>query len=172
VERARNTGKESSHEIFMRHRSPLMRVDLSSIAVGSKILAAGLIIVRAYDKPVKEHSPNKPNMWVVEPCNRPWVEDEVNAYEYARDKFWKAIGGMYWGKDPDFLPIYLAHGASQGKVNCWDFTEGVRFWTNGRHPNHGFMLHGNAGDWMARAHSREAKEVKDRPAVWVIYEPK
>jgi hypothetical protein len=171
VERARNTGKESSHEIFMRHRSPLMRVDLSSIGQGSKVLAAGLIIVRAYDKPVKEHNPGKPNVWVVEPCNRPWVEEEVNAYEYARDKFWKAIGGMYWGEDPDFLPVYLAYGPSQGKVNWWDFTEAVRFWTDGRHPNHGFMLHGNAGDWMARAHSREAKEVKDRPAVWVIYEP-
>jgi hypothetical protein len=172
VERSTNRGKQASHEIFMRHRSPLMRVDLSSIPRGSRILAARLIIIRASDKPSKEHNPNKPNMWVVEPCNRPWKEYEVNGYEYARDKFWKAIGGMYWGDDPDFLPLYLAHGPSQGKVNWWDFTEAVRFWTDGKHVNHGFMLHGNAGDYLARAHSREAKQVKDRPAVLVVYEPK
>jgi hypothetical protein len=111
-------------------------------------------------------------MWVAEPCNRPWEEYEVNAYEYAKDKFWKAIGGMYYGADPDFLPVYLAHGPSQGKVNTWDFTHAVRFWTDGKHANHGFMLHGNAGDWFPRAHSREATAVKDRPAIWVIYEPR
>ncbi len=172
VERARNTGKDSSHEIFMRHRSPLMRVDLSSIPIGSKVLAARLVIVRAHDKPVKEHNPGKPNIWVAEACNRPWVEEEVNAYEYARGKFWKAVGGMDWGKDPDFLPVYVAHGPSQGKVNTWDFTEAVRFWTDGRQANHGFMLHGDGGDWMPRAHSREAKRIEDRPAVWVVYEPR
>jgi hypothetical protein len=170
VERATNTGREPGHEIFMRHRSPLMRVDLASIPPRSKVLAARLIIVRAYDKPVKEHNPDQPNMWVVEPCNRPWEEYEVNTYEYAKDKFWKAIGGGYYGDDPDFLPIYLAHGPSQGKVNTWDFTHAVRFWNDGKHDNHGFMLHGDAGDWLVRAHSREAKEVKDRPAVWVVYE--
>ena len=47
----------------------------------------------------------------------------------------------------------------------------MRFWTDGKHPNHGFMLHGNAEDWF-RAHFREAKEVKDRPALLVVYEPK
>jgi hypothetical protein len=171
IERSTNMGRESGHEIFMRHRSPLMQVDLGSIPKGSEILAARLIIIRDHDKPVKEHNPEQPNLWVVEPCNRPWEEYEVNAYEYARDKFWKAIGGMYYGDDPDFLPLYLAHGPSQGKVNYWDLTHAVRFWTDGKHANHGFMLHGDAGDWLPRAHSREAKEVKDRPAVWVIYEP-
>lgn len=171
VERSTNTGKDGSHEVFMRHRSPLMRVDLSSIPQGSKILAARLIIIRAYDKAVKEHHPDQPNMWVVEPCNRPWDEYEVNAYQYAKDKFWKAIGGWHYGDDADFLPVYLAHGPSQGKVNHWDFTHAVRFWTGGKHANHGFMLHGDAGDWLVRAHSREAKDIKDRPAVWVIYEP-
>jgi hypothetical protein len=172
VERSTNTGRESGHEIFMRHRSPLMRVDLSSIPTSSEILSARLVVVRAHDKPVKEHNPEQPNLWVVEPCNRPWEEYEVNAYEYAKDKFWKAIGGMYYGDDPDFLPVYLAHGPSQGKANVWDFTHAVRFWIDGKHANHGFMLHGNAGDWFARAHSREAKEIKDRPAVLVIYAPK
>jgi hypothetical protein len=171
VERATNIGRQSGHEIFMRHRSPLMRVDLASIPKGSEILAAKLIIIRDHDKPVKEHSPDQPNMWVVEPCNRAWEEYEVNAYEYARDKFWKAIGGEYYGDDPDFLPVYLAHGPSQGKVNAWDFTHAVRFWTDGTHTNHGFMLHGNAGDWFPHAHSREAKEIRDRPAVWVVYNP-
>ena len=142
-----------------------------ALAKGAEILAARLIIIRVYDKPVKEHHPDQPNMWVMEPCNRPWEEYEVNAYEYAKDKFWKAIGGMYYGDDPDFRPMYLAHGPSQGKVNTWDFTHAVRFWTDGKQANHGFMLHGNGGDWLPRAHSREAKAIEDRPAVWVIYEP-
>jgi hypothetical protein len=171
VERAANRGKSATHEIFMRHRSPLMRVDLSSIPAGSRVLAARLIIVRASDKLPDNHNPlKKPTMWVVEPCNRPWEEYEVNAYEYARDKFWKAVGGFYWGEDPDFLPIFLAYGPGQGKVNTWDFTEAIRFWANGKHPNHGFMLHGDSHDYMI-AHAREAREVKDRPAVLVIYEP-
>ena len=171
LERTDNIGKQASHEIFMRHRSPLMRVDLTSIPKGSQILAARLVVIRAHDEFVKDHNPEQPNMWVVEPCNRPWEEYEVNAYEYAKDKFWKAIGGMYYGDDPDFLPLYLAHGPSQGKVNAWDFTHAVRFWTDGKHANHGFMLHGNAGDWFPRAHSREATAIGDRPAAWVIYEP-
>jgi hypothetical protein len=172
VERSTNLGHEPTHEIFMRHRSPLMRVDLSSIPQGSEILAARLIVIRA-SEPVKEHNPDKPNMWVVEPCNRPWEEYEVNAYEYARGKFWKAIGGWSYGDDdPDFLPVYLAHGPSRGRVNWWDFRHAVRFWTDGRHANHGFMLHGDAGDWLGRAYTREAREVKDRPAVVVVYVPK
>jgi hypothetical protein len=172
LERTDNIGKQASHEIFMRHRSPLMRVDLISIPKGSEILAARLVVIRINDKFFKEHTPEQPNMWVVEPCNRPWEEYEVNAYEYAKDKFWKAIGGMYYGDDPDFLPVYLAHGPSQGKVNTWDFTHAIRFWTDGKHANHGFMLHGDGGDWLPRAHSREATAVKDRPAIWVIYEPR
>jgi hypothetical protein len=172
LERAANRGKAASHEVFMRHRSPLMRVDLSSILAGSNILAAQLIVIRANEKVQDDHNPlKKPTMWVVEPCNRPWQEYEVNAYEYARDRFWKAIGGMSWGADPDFLPIFLAHGPGLGKVNVWDFTLAVRHWTDGKHPNHCFMLHGDSHDYMI-AHSREAKEIRNRPAVLVIYEPK
>ncbi len=173
VERATNYGKSETQEIFMRHRSPLMRVDLSSIPAGSHIFAARLIIVRASTEYDKERNPEtNPNMWVAEPCNRPWQEYEVNAYEYAKDKFWKAIGGMHWGDDPDFLPIYLAHGPGGGKVNVWDFTEAVRFWTEGKHANHGFMLHGDSRDWMNRDYYRETREPKNRPAVTVTYEPK
>jgi hypothetical protein len=170
VERAANRGKSASHEVFMRHRSPLMRVDLSSIPEGATILTAQLVIVRAGEKYQGEHNPEKkPTLWVVEPCNRPWEEYEVNALEYAKDKFWKQIGGMDWNEDGDFRPVFLAYGPGQGKVSTWDFTEAVRWWTSGKHANHGFMLHGDSNDYMI-AHAREAKEIKDRPGVWVVYE--
>jgi len=171
LERARNKGKSATHEIFMRHRSPLMRVNLASIPAGSQVLAARLLIVRTSG--LKDRDPVKePTMWVVEPCNRPWEEYEVNAFEYARDKFWKEIGGFDWaGDDPDFLPTFLTYGPGQPGVNAWDFTDAVRYWTDGKHTNHGFMLHGDSHDYMI-AHSREAREIKDRPAVLVIYDPK
>jgi hypothetical protein len=168
--RAENRGRDQTQEIFMRHRSPLMRVDLSSIPRGSAILAARLIVVRATN--TMANDPRKhPTMWVVEPCNRPWHEYEVNAFQYAKDKFWKQVGGFHWGDDPDFLPMFLAYGPGRGTVNWWDFTRAVRFWTSGAHPNHGFMLHGDARDYMV-AHTRETKEILNRPAVLVIYEPK
>jgi len=172
-ERSENGGRKETAEMFMRHRSPLHRVDLSSIPAGSSILAARLLICRAGDPPDAEHDPaTHPTMWVAEPCNRPWVETEVNAYEYAKDRFWKAIGGQYYGDDPDFLPVYLAYGPGQGRVNAWDFTEAVKFWTDGKHENHGFMLHGDGRDWMGRACYREFPDVQSRPAVLVVYEPK
>lgn len=173
-ERARNRGKNASHEVFMRHRSPLMQVDFSSIPAGSNILAAQLMLVRSNPAPLKEHDPAaKPSMWVVEPCNRPWDEYEVNAFQYSKDKFWKDIGGFHRGDtDPDFLPMFLAFGPGRpGKVSTWDFANAVRYWTGGKTANHGFMLHGDAGDYMT-AHTREAATVKDRPAVLVIYVPK
>jgi hypothetical protein len=170
VARARNTGKSSTQEIFMRHRSPLMRVDLSGIPAGSNILAARLLVVRS-SSGGKQNHPGQPNYWVAEPCNRAWDEQEVNAYQYAKDQFWKAIGGYCWDKDPDFLPLFFALGPGQPNVNHWDFTEAVRYWTSGEHPNHGFMLHGDSKDYMI-AYSREAAEIKNRPAILVIYEPK
>jgi hypothetical protein len=170
VDRAENFGRHAGQEMFMRHRSPLMRVDLSSIPAGSTILAAQLIICRAGMFDSRNHGPDRPNMWVVEPCNRPWNEYEVNAYEYAKDRFWRDYGGRYYGDDPDFLPLYLAHGPTRGPVNTWDFTQAVKFWTDGRHENHGFMLHGDSHDWF-RAHYRESTEVKFRPGVMVIYVP-
>lgn len=171
-ERSQNFGSSASNEIFMRHRSPLMKVDLSSLPKGAKILAARLIVCRADKEFPKDHNPEaKPTMWAVEPCARPWVENEVNAYEWAKDRFWKAIGGQYYGEDPDFRPVYLAYGPSQGKVSWWDFTEAVRWWTDGTHENHGFMLHGDSHDWMGRACYREWPEAKQRPAVLVAYQP-
>jgi hypothetical protein len=78
-------GKVVRFEVFMRHRSPLMYVDLSSVPAGSSILAACLVVVMAADKVLDDHDPSKkPTMWVVEPCNRPWEEYEVNAFEYPR----------------------------------------------------------------------------------------
>jgi len=163
-------------EVFMRHRSQIIRVDLSTVPTGSTILAAQLVLTRSRGLPKEGYGPEKPNMWVAEACNRPWVEPEVNAYEYAHDKYWKSVGGFmgavsYEGDDPDFRPIYLAYGPSTGKVNVWDFTEAVRFWTDGKHPNHGFVLHGNGKDYM-RAFTREFKEIQKRPMMLVIYEPR
>jgi hypothetical protein len=174
AERARNRGREVTQEVFMRHRSPLMRVDFASIPTGANVLAARLVIVKTSDKVQDDHNPAKrPSMWVVEPCNRPWDEYEVNAFQYAKDKFWKDVGGFHvGGDDPDFLPVFLAFGPGRpGKVATWDFTQAVRFWTDGKHDNHGFMLHGDAGDYMT-AHTREASDAKNRPAVLVVYVPK
>lgn len=166
--RAENSSRGESHEIFMRHRSPLMRVDLSSIPAGSQILAARLIVVRSTF--IKGREPDKvPTMWVVEPCNRPWEEHEVNTFQYAKDKFWKDVGGFHWTDDADFLPLFLAYGPGRGQVNWWDFSHAVRFWTDGKHANHGFMLHGDSLDYML-GWTREAKEIKNRPAVLVVYE--
>src|SRR5262249_6585750 len=84
-ERAETRGRVESHEVFMRHRSPLMRVDLKCIPAGSKILSARLLVVKVRD--LKGHDAlAKPTMWVVEPCNRQWNEDEVNAYQFAKDR--------------------------------------------------------------------------------------
>ena len=60
------------------------------------ILAARLVVVQTSDKVLDDHDPAKrPTMWVVEPCNRPWDEYEVNAFQYAKDKFWKDVGGCH-----------------------------------------------------------------------------
>ena len=172
VERAENFGHSETQEIFMRHRCPLMRVDLSVIPIGSTIHAAKLIVVRANTNYDQDRNPEtNANMWAVEPCNRDWSEYECNAYEYAKGKFWREVGGRYYGDDPDFLPFYLAHGPGTGRVNVLDFTEAVKFWTDGQHPNHGFMLHCDEHDWIQRACYREAKQIRNRPAVLIIYTP-
>jgi hypothetical protein len=171
VNRAANRGKAATEEVFMRHRSPLFQVDVSSIPKGAEILAAEFLLVRA-SPPGKEQNAKHVNMWVAEACNRPWEEYEVNAYRYAKDKYWADIGGMQWiGEDPDFLPIYLAYGPGREGCNVWDFTEAVKFWTDGQHANHGFMMHCDGKDYF-RAYYREAEQVKQRPALLVVYEAK
>jgi hypothetical protein len=170
--RAAKTGRQEWSELFMRHRSRLMRVDLGSIPKGSTILAATLALTRAGPIEAKDDPAKKPTMWVAEACNRPWDEYEVNAYQYAKEKYWKAIGGQFYGDDPDFMPLYLAYGPSQGLVNTWDFTEAVRWWTDPVHENFGFFFHTTPDDyWPGASPTRESKNVKSRPAVMVIYEP-
>jgi hypothetical protein len=157
-------------EAFMRHRSPLMQADLSSIPKDATILAARLVITRALAADMKP--PSKPNLWVAEPCNRDWDPASANCYCYAQGKHWKAVSGLYYGEDPDYWPVFLMHGpAGGGAVSTWDFTEAVKFWFDGRHANHGFFLYGDSNDYM-RMYTPKAKDQKFRPALMVIYEPK
>jgi hypothetical protein len=157
-------------EVFMRHRSVLMRTDLTSIPKGAKVLAARLVVTRAGAADLKV--PEKPNMWVTEPCNREWDEASANCYFYAKGKHWKGVSGLYYGEDPDFLPVFLSHGpAGGGAVSVWDFTEALNFWLDSKHANHGFFLHGDSNDYM-RMCTPKAKNIKERPAVMVIFEPK
>jgi hypothetical protein len=157
-------------EVFMRHRSILIRADLASIPRGANILAARLVVTRASAADLKV--PEKPNMWVAEPCNRAWDETSANCYFYAKEKHWKGVSGLYYGDDPDFWPVFLAHGpAGGGAVSTWDFTEAIRFWQDGKHVNHGFFLHGDSNDYM-RMWTSKARSIKQRPTIAVIYEPK
>ena len=167
-----NIGKAEKMETVFRLRPALMRVDLSSIPPGAKILAARLLLVRAH--PLAKDWDAKPTMFVAEPCNRPWQEFEMNSFEYAKDKFWKEAWGMSWnGDDPDFFPLFLAHGPSQGTANTWDFTQAVNYWTDGKHANHGFTLYAanNYIDYLW-VHTRECREIKNRPTLFVIYVPR
>jgi hypothetical protein len=170
-----NKGRENTPkltdtvEVFMRHRSVLMRPDLSSIPKGASILAARLVVTR--DSGARK-PPDKPNLWVAEPCNRAWDESSANCYFYAKGKHWKGVNGLYYGDDPDFWPVFVAHGpAGGGAVSAWDFTEALKFWLDGKHANHGFYLHGDSTDYM-KMYTTLAKEIRQRPAVMVIYEPK
>ena len=154
----------------MRHRSILTQADLSSIPKGASILAARLVVTRAGAADLKV--PEKPNLWVAEPCNRDWDDTSANCYYYAKGKLWKGVSGLFYGDDPDYWPVFLTHGpAGGGAVSEWDFTEAVKFWLDGTHENHGFFLHGDSNDYM-RAYTPLAKDIKRRPAILVIYEPK
>ncbi len=167
--RETNSGKNDYLEAFMRHRALIAQVDLSVIPKGSEILSAQLLLNRLEQS---RDATKMANMWVAEPCMRPWEESEVNGYQYADGKLWKAVSGCFYGQDdPDFLPIFLAHGPAQGRASVWDFTHAVRFWTDGQHANHGFIFHGDSLDYML-IYSRECKQPQLRPALMVIYEPK
>lgn len=157
-------------EVFMRHRSVILRADLSSLPKDAHVLAARLAVTRAGAADLK--APEKPNMWVTEPCNREWDETAANCYYYAKGRHWKGVSGLYYGADPDFRPFFLSHGpAGGGAVSVWDFTEALKFWQDGKQPNYGFFLHGDANDYM-RMYTPTAKENKQRPVILVIYEPK
>jgi hypothetical protein len=168
--REKTPGPSDSAEVFMRHRSVLMRADLASIPPGARILAARLVITRVGAADLKP--PEKANLWVTEPCNRDWDATSANCYFYAPGKQWKGVSGLYYGEDPDFLPIFLSHGpAGSGEVSVWDFTHAIRFWQEGKQTNRGFFLHGDSSHYM-RMVTPTAKNVRQRPAVLVIYEPK
>jgi hypothetical protein len=176
--RAANAGKADATELFMRHRSRVMQVDLASIPRGSNILAAQMILMCNRELATTQLAPGqhadtvaKSTMWVAEACNRPWDENTVNAYQYADGKFWKAISGTYYGPDPDFFPLFVAHGPAQGAVSWWDFTDAVKYWTSGKNDNHGFFWHGTSEDYISSP-TRKAATVAARPAMMVIYEPK
>ncbi|HZL88277.1 MAG TPA: DNRLRE domain-containing protein [Pirellulaceae bacterium] len=171
-----NPGRENTPapsetvEVFMRHRSVLMRVDLASIPKDANVLAAKLVITRVQASDLKP--PDKPNLWVAEPCNRDWDETQANCYFFAKGKHWKGVSGLYYGADPDFWPVFLSHGpAGGGAVSAWDFTEAVKFWLDGKHANHGFFLHGDSNDYMLM-YTPRVKDLKQRPALMVIYEPR
>lgn len=170
-------GDASTAEIFMRHRCTLYRADLSSIPKAANILAAQLVLCRAGEKP----DPTKVNVWsvykqtcfVAEFCNRPWIESEVNSYEYAKGKLWNESNGRNWtGPDPDFDPVFIAFGQSQQNLGVWDFTAPVMLWTTGRHENQGFTIYSVFPDFMDYflAHTSETKNPQDRPTLMVIYE--
>jgi hypothetical protein len=173
LELVRNLAGSERMEVTFRGRPALMRLDFSSIPKGSAILAAQLVLVRAGSLP--KDWDNRRTYFVAEFCNRPWKETEASTFEYARDRFWKEIHGANWdGDDPDFLPLFIAHGPSQGTTNVWDFTQAVKWLTDGKHPNHGFTLYnapGSTTDFL-HVHSRWEKDVHLRPAMMVIYQPK
>ncbi len=101
-----NIGKSEQVESCLRLRPSMRRIDLSSIPVGARVLAARLLLVRA--SPPGKGWDEKPTLFVAEPCNRPWEEYEMTSFEYAKDKFWQEVWGAAWnGADPDFFPLFL-----------------------------------------------------------------
>ena len=164
--------KADQVEVFMRHRSTLLRADLSSIPKGAAILAARLLIARVPPQEGGERGANRPNYWAAELCNRDWDDQYAHCYFYARGKPWKAVNGTYYGEDPDFWPLYAPLGAAgTGVATDWDFTAAVKFWLDGQHENHGFFLNGDSNDYLTMF-TPAAKDVKLRPALMVVYEPK
>jgi hypothetical protein len=88
-------------------------------------------------------------------------------------EFWQDSCGTSWtGDSPDFSPVFIAHGPGGRTTSVWDFTAAVKYWTNEKHPNHGFCMYAgiNLNSFMF-VNSREVKEVKNRPALFVMYEP-
>jgi len=71
---------------FHATSKPLMRVDLSSIPSRANILAAKLFN-RPSKTPEAARSPNKPNHVGCRALQSPWNEYEVNAYQFARDRY-------------------------------------------------------------------------------------
>ena len=89
----------------------------------------------------------------------------------------RATGGAgTGGKSNDSVGGSSAIGAGGtlaggGAVSTWDFTDALKFWTDGQHANHGFFLYGDGVDYMSMF-TPLAKDAKTRPAILVVYEPK
>jgi len=168
----RNSGKSVEIETCFRARPGFLRVDLSSIPKDATILAARLILVRGLSI-IATNWETKPTLFVAEPCRREWNESEVNCFEYAKDQFWKDYSAQSWGEDGDCDAVMLAHGPAAGKTLTLDFAEAVKYWTVGRHENHGFIIYGSPKyiDYFHTA-TRESPTISNRPALLVIYEPK
>ena len=169
----RNRAKSDFMEVFSRRSCPLMQVDLGSIPAGSDILSAQLVLATdpRYTKATADPA-YKPTLIVAEACNRPWVETEVNGLEYAKGKFWTDFASQSWGEDGDCGAIYLSYGPGNGNANAWDFTHAVRYWTEGKHTNHGFII-SSQGKYVhaLSIFTYRCKDMKKRPCVAVIYEP-
>ncbi len=151
-------------ELFMDHRSSMFYFDLSSIPAGSKIIDARFVVTKI--KPV-----NGAGMFIAVPCNRKWEEKTANAFEYAYGKCWKELFAFgFAGEDPDFLPVILGGALSSGKSIACDFTEAVKYWTDGKNGNNGFHFPSDGKDYLG-VYTSKNKSIPNRPALFVIYEP-
>jgi hypothetical protein len=145
-------------------RGILMQADLTSIPKGATILAAKLAL-----RSVNKNSAGVLAWWAL-PCNREWEEAAANSYFFAKGKRWKAVNGVYYGADPDFLPIILGYTSFvNGDVFDMEFKAAMKMWVDGKHANHGFLLQSGTS---APLYTHRAKEIKRRPMLMVIYEPK
>jgi hypothetical protein len=163
-----NHGHDNINEIFMRHRTALLRFDLSHLPADTKVLYSALQISRTEHFETSRCHLNK-NLWVIEPCNRPWVESEVNAFQYARHKYWNNYSGKQWhSQDPDSHPIFASFAHGQGQRTIWDLTSITKKWIKGDIENHGFWLYGDSRDWLLRAHFSESKDQDKRPTLYLI----
>ena len=71
------------------------------------------------------------------------------------------------------MRVLPSYGPGTGKANSWDFTHAIRYWTEGKHPNHGFIL-SSPGKYSAAlsVFTYRCGDLRSRPCVAVIYEPK
>ena len=155
-----------SCELFMRHRVQLFSADLSAIPAGSQILQAYFVLV-------SNKKTTGACLYIAEAINRDWKGPEVTAYTYDKDKFWNFFGGLTkTGDDPDCFPLILAYGYRKELIAAWDFTEAVKYWTDGKNANHGFFFPCLEGNDYCSTATIYAGNIKERPGMYVIYNPK
>jgi hypothetical protein len=112
-------------------------------------------------------------------CAQPPVKEKVlYDFEDADDlKAWEnlVLPGAK-DKEPPIKIELSTEYATSGKHSLKLTFDGgnwptIRYWTNGKYANHGFMLHGDSHDYIT-GWAREAPVVRNRPAVLVVYEAK